>query len=118
MENREIKFRAWTTIRMMYRWLTDRNWYTESIGGSLLEIAHPDDFGLYKIMEYTGLKDKNDVEIYESDILKTPTGLAVVVKDFNWVLKSVGSQAVDFETKEYFEKCEVIGNIYENPDLL
>ena len=69
-------------------------------------------------MPYVGLEDKNDVEIYEGDILKTLTGLAVVVKDFNWGLKSVGSEAVDFEPKEYFEQCEVVGNIYENSKLL
>ena len=75
--------------------------------------------------QYTGLCDKNGVEIYEGDIIVstykdmgTDTGL-VVFKDcgFKVEIPNIGDdELVDWES--YSDSIEVIGNIYENPDLL
>lgn len=75
----------------------------------------------FELMQYTGLKDKNGKEIYEGDILhfKDPhDGIIGTVEwaDFGWQV-----------TNDYFDQqfedtppdeWEVIGNIYENPELL
>lgn len=73
-------------------------------------------------MQYTGLKDKNDKEIYEGDIIKHP-----------WLGKGKDEEfgIFEFENTPNFihwfiefsgrfdgEDCEVIGNIYENPELI
>ncbi|MCC2381231.1 MULTISPECIES: YopX family protein [Bacillus] len=74
------------------------------------------------LMQYTGLKDKNGKEIYEGDILKVTT----VRGDTRWQME------VDFENgcfalkegpelwklKYDYPNHEVIGNTYENPELL
>ncbi len=82
------------------------------------------------IMQYTGLKDKNGKEIYEGDVVKYfsyhdygqsgrmegPYGPAEV----KWIDKSAAFYPMSNWT-EYCEQlthCEVIGNIYENPELL
>lgn len=66
----------------------------------------------------TGLKDKNGKLIYEGDILKTKTGLVKVVYFLaEFVLESIHNTdflLIDWDTTEQ----EVIGNIYENPELL
>ena len=72
------------------------------------------------VEEFTGLKDKNGTEIYEGDIIKGNKGIYFI----QWNDYFACFNAIDRD-KKYFElrkslmlKTEVIGNVFENPELL
>lgn len=76
------------------------------------------------LMQCTGLKDTNDKLIYEKDIIKCSYGnvgaLGVVEWNFEnmqFVLK-IKEDFYSFSPKTIYEKIEILGNIYENPELL
>ena len=134
---REIKFRAWNDLHnKMYpvsdiEWDTDgRMWVTADDGKNGIELIDDEAY----LMQYTGLHDKNGREIYESDILKV-TGedgesYVATVKWFGdedypaFDLEGIpetwfyGANALATIFQEGVETCEVIGNIFENPELL
>jgi len=129
---REIKFRAFDL-------LSKEIWYPQTVGRGR-DTQH--------LMQFTGLFDKNRKEIYEGDILKEsfppgdhitrlfPQGYRYCVvrfgeydngKDFEdsvygngWYLDCIGTVVEEFMDRSEYSprKIEVIGNIFENPELL
>ncbi|HET8838068.1 MAG TPA: YopX family protein [Flavobacteriaceae bacterium] len=72
-------------------------------------------------MQYIGLKDKDGNDIYEGDILEFPfeMGIAFVISDgFRFAVESPGSGAIDYESEYVIKTTTIIGNIYENPELV
>ena len=127
---REIKFRAWLKeekkmVNVETIDFTDKSIQylekNEFINAYLLRRMIFDDI---ELMQYTGLKDKNGKEIYEGDILffrDENMKYIVVWQDTAFIIKSI-------EIRKYSEKmcwlddteicCEIVGNIYENKNLL
>jgi len=122
---REIKFRVWNK--------KEKKWESGGIAMDLkgdCEICWTEFGELMEraenviLCQYTGLKDKNDKEIYEGDIVR----YQILQKNY-WV-KWDGHNAKffacgksnDFDSGSYrasaFKQMEIIGNIWENGDLL
>lgn len=106
---REIKFRAWDKKeKKMY-----------------YDVLHNISFDGV-VMQYTGLKDKNRKEIYEGDILKLDSWSGLQIVEFiegAFCLVNQGKQTGFTSDIHYIHhagipQAAVIGNIYENPELL
>jgi uncharacterized phage protein (TIGR01671 family) len=117
---REIKFRAWheTNKKMVY-FNPKKAFKDVYIGGHLLRLMKDKSKFL---MQFTGLKDKNGIEIYECDILFSGLDAEIVVE---WSAEGACWSCKDAQNGEKYgllseivEHYSVVGNIYENPELL
>lgn len=136
---RTIKFRAWekTKNKMFFpssiSWKEGKilclNWSEEDVKEAVLEDAI--------LMQFTGLKDKNGVEIFEGDILllgllyyserETPQRFIVSSNDFYGdccyleAIQQGLQKLIDIgedEERKDTDFIEVIGNVHNNPELL
>lgn len=75
------------------------------------------------ICQYTGLKDKNGKLIWEKDVVRCEVGTAEVIWDKSgwrtkWLKNDLWRKDLHYWTVENSEGAEVIGNIFDNPELL
>jgi len=134
----EIKFRAWHKGRMFYSdSQEDAELLGAKLGDSCVAIFFTNFYGK-DLMQYTGLKDKNEREIYEGDIVddnwfnvhKEKINQYHIVKfgeheanggdyysntAYGFFLENDKGETY---TLLYHEPIEVIGNIYQTPDLV
>ena len=117
--NREIKFRAWIANNMQkVERLDEIGIHGEKSGFSWSSIDDEN----FALMQYTGLKDKNGAEIYEGDLISYKAE-DMEQESTARVGFSGGSFVADFGGGFFFvnqiaKESRVIGNVYENPDLI
>lgn len=117
---REIKFRA---LRKGQHF---KGWFYFSV----IEGTRGEDVDEGTICQYTGLQDKNSKEIYEGDIVKGETwkepyamktktetiGQVKYIENHGYMFS--GKLPDGFRTYPNLRSCEVVGNVYENKELL
>ena len=116
---REIKFRAW--VEEENEMLPVEEMIFCEVGG----VAEINDWwgdSRFILMQYTGLKDKNGVEIYEGDICRYNLDNSLHIVEFinnHWSAFCFIELATQECNHLYeFDDFEVVGNIYESPELL
>ena len=118
----EINFRAWDIKEKVMCWV------------SIIDFEHREcvlvyptkeykektkSFDEIELMQYRNLKDKNNKEIYDGDIVKSPNGELFVVKYDGYCLQPF--HKFEYHRGAYSippEWFEVIGNVFEHPELL
>jgi uncharacterized phage protein (TIGR01671 family) len=124
----DIKFKVWDSIsKIMHQWNT-----IDCLAmRDFINLKH------YTLIQYTGLKDRFDKEIYADDLLVDVNGLIIrvysslggfVLKEGVWctdlldlnesddliIMPIANPQVISFIKNN----MEVVGNVYENPDLI
>jgi uncharacterized phage protein (TIGR01671 family) len=121
---REIKFRVWDKENKKMSKVGAIDWnlacseiITCNTQYEKLYNGYHEDFD-FILMQYTGLKDKNGKEIYEGDVVKADYAGS---HPFGEIVYDSGAFKVKiFDSPFFFYDCkvEVIGNIYENSELI
>ena len=139
MKNREVKFRifsrTFTEDKMFYdvgcEWENDGLWWFCNNKTRLFQLGST----RFNLMQYTGIKDKNGKEIYEGDILQIPALhsdqpesnpydiVQIIIRNgcTMWKDISTGKEELIYlwlGDSDTDEDSTIIGNIYENPELI
>lgn len=110
MNQRTIKFRAWgIETEAMFSW------------ENVQRIDHWWDHGDLILMQFTGYEDGDSTEAYEEDIVELESARALIVwgdNGFTFEPVNVEEWCDDWNFCDDFHRFKVIGNSFENPDLL
>lgn len=125
LSSRLFRFRAWGT---KIKWMSKPFSFGQVLNfhDQIIKSLTTDEI----VMQFTGLKDKNEVEIYEGDIVTykrsvgnwtgqfmTTTHKIIFTEEVNAFVMEYGSSYIKLR-KHWGYEYEVIGNIFENPELL
>lgn len=118
---RQLKFRVWDILAKHYIYPEDRlaaAHYTVSLDGKVYNLQNGTGSPELVIQEWTGLKDKNGQDIYEGDFL-SPVAYHKHL-EVKWISELDENDWTGWNIgyTEEMSKKTVIGNIFQNPELL
>lgn len=123
---RAIKFRAWDTKLKQFVDLTESEYSLEVMAQGDVKVirqGRPINDSRFLLLQFTGLKDAKEKEIYEGDVVKCRDNVTDIEKGIvewgtdGWIIRAASGSfkgLCDWGTPV----LEIIGNIYENPELL
>ncbi|MDA3053563.1 YopX family protein [Campylobacter sp. JMF_03 NE3] len=117
---KKIKFKAWVNSLKTFKKIDamyfngNNNVYAVMIGDKPYALNNKE----INILSCTGLKDKKGIEIFEGDIIKVYNIEEPFKVFFENSCFVVENTETSFFLKQVAEKCEVVGNIHENPNLI
>ena len=128
MQNRILKFRAWDTLAKQFVY-PDRGYqghYVLTLNGQFQNLQNGSGGDEYVVQQFTGLKDSKGVEIYEGDILQRRCSHSNYI--FKYICEWSDKESAfmlrrnwDGIMEEFlpdFKSLEVVGNVFENSELL
>jgi len=120
---KELKFRAWDKIRKEWE-----NHFSISKTGKFYRCGIIQNQKNIELVQYTGLKDKNDVEIFEGDVVEftlfncydedIQCKGSIHIEDGRMYIDSNGDLFNLYDARIQDDEFGVIGNIHENPELI
>lgn len=113
--DRLIKFRVWDKHYKKMHQVTDLLLLTGEVD-YLENPNEPKSLEHFELMQFTGLSDKNGMDIYEGDLLHRHLNVYWKVSFINsrWVAESLKSDSGLWLDANQFKQCEIVGNIYES----
>ena len=120
---REIKFRAWDTYKKIwteYKIHEGIVFFLDKNTGVWVG-KYDEGYKEFDLMQYTGLKDMKGKKIYEGDIVTLHNDKYKVIfntEEARFVLREDEFELEIPFTNNNSKKMEIVGNIYENPELL
>ena len=122
---RKIEFRAWDKLNKIMTYdVLNKQPILEMVNVGTPQqdsiIVGLEEYSDLELMQFTGLLDKNGKEIFESDVLKIyyEGNQKSYLKKVKWLNDAINKGRWDALDNCAFTSCEVVGNIFENPELL
>lgn len=123
---RTIKFKCWD--KELNRFVIYEPHISIDLNGNIYNLQNGEGRDRYELVQFTGLLDRRGREIYEGDIYQYPIavgyhedtdeyefGAALSIVEYSTF---AGRPAIGYRFHAFSKDCEVVGNIYENPELI